>query len=90
YKITGLQEFSAHMIGIYPMAGEGEWGGGWKYPYSVFGKWKYFDLARLTVHLEDALQIAEDNGGRLARLSVNNLCRINLSLVVCWISFATN
>jgi len=79
-KLTGLQEYSVHMIGIYPRAGEGEWGGNVKFSRSLFDKWYYIDLEKLKVALEDALQIAEDNGGEQARLSVNNLCTVDLSL----------
>jgi len=79
YKITGLQEYSAHMIGIYPLAGEGEWGGGGRFPRSIFRKWDYINLAKL-VRVEDVLRIAEENGGELARFSVKNRCRIHIGL----------
>jgi hypothetical protein len=79
YKITGLQEYSTHMIGIYTLAGEGEWGGDDKFPRSIFSRWKYIDLAKL-VKIEDALGIAEESGGELARSSVKNRCRIHMVL----------
>ena len=80
YKVTGLQQYSAHMIGIYPLSGEGEWGGGEKFPRSLFSRWNYIDLEKLKVTSEGALQIAEDNGGMLARLAANNQCSIQFSL----------
>ena len=78
-KVIGLQEYSFHMIGIYPRAGEGEWGGG-EFPRSLFDQWYYIDLQKLTIALEDAIQIAEINGGEHARLSVHNRCTVNVSL----------
>lgn len=78
-KPIGLQEYNFHRIGIYPRAGEGEWGGS-EFPRSLFDKWYSIDLEKLTVALEDALQIAEKNGGEQARLSVKNRCTVNLSL----------
>jgi len=79
YRPTGLQEYSAHMIGIYPLAGEGEWGGSDKFPRSIFKKWEYINQSRL-IKVEDALRIAENSGGELARSSVRNRCRISMGL----------
>jgi hypothetical protein len=78
-KPIGLQEYSFHMIGVYPRAGEGEWGGG-NFPRSLFDRWYYIDLQKLAITLEDAIQLAEVNGGEQARLSVNNRCTVDVSL----------
>ncbi|MBV6451025.1 MAG: hypothetical protein MHPDNHAH_01753 [Anaerolineales bacterium] len=79
YKPTGLQEYSAHMIGIYPLAGEGEWGGDDRFPRSIFRKWEYINLDKL-IKVREALQIAEASGGELARSTVKNQCRISMGL----------
>ncbi|MBM3123442.1 MAG: hypothetical protein FJZ87_00045 [Chloroflexi bacterium] len=80
YKLTSLQKYSVHQIGIYPRVGEGEWGEGNGYDRSLFLKWANIDLEKLLLTTEDVLQLAEDNGGSKARISVGNQCRINLSL----------
>lgn len=79
YRIDGLQEYSAHIIGIYPLAGEGEWGGEDGFPRSIFRKWEYINLEKL-ITSEEALAIAEENGGELARLSIKNRCRVHMTL----------
>ena len=78
-KPIRLQEYSFHMIGVYPRAGEVEWGGS-EFPRSLFDRWHYIDLEKLTIALEDALQLAEVNGGAEKRLSVNNHCTVAVSL----------
>ncbi len=56
------------------------WGGGAVYPHPPLG-WKKIDLSRLKVTAEDAIRIAEENGGREARLKVQNECNIVLLLM---------
>lgn len=56
-----------------------EWRGGANYPRPLFG-WKRIDLDNLRINAEDALRIAEENGGKNTRLRFNNNCRIKLTL----------
>jgi hypothetical protein len=63
YKATGLQKYSARLIGIYLQTGE-------------FGGWKNLDLQKMKITVEKALEIAEETGGKQARITVNNECRI--------------
>jgi hypothetical protein len=56
------------------------WGGGTEYPYSLFG-WKNIDLNKIKITAEDALKIAEENGGKKTRLSVQNKCDIHVLLL---------
>ena len=56
------------------------WGGGAKYRHPLLG-WKSIDLNRLKVTAEDAIRIAEENGGREARLRAQNRCNIHLLLM---------
>ncbi len=78
-KPIGLQEYRFHMIGIYPRAGEGEWGGS-DFPRSLFERQYFIDKEKLAIELEDALQIAENNGGAQTRLNVNDRCSVSVSL----------
>lgn len=56
------------------------WGEGAKFAHPLFG-WKSIDLSQLKVSAEDAIRIAEQNGGRKTRLSVQNQCNIHLLLM---------
>jgi len=76
YKATGLQKYSARLIGIYLQTGEADWGAGANYPRSLFGGWKNLDLQKMKITVEKALEIAEETGGKQARITVNNECRI--------------
>jgi hypothetical protein len=80
YKTIPILQYTARMIVIYPLNGEVAWGGGANYPRSIFEKWKGINLQMLKITADDALQIAEDNGGREAHLSINNGCRVHISL----------
>jgi hypothetical protein len=80
FKSTGLQKYSARMIAIYPLYGEGEMGTSGYFPRSVFSSWDYIDLNKLKINAEEALLLAEKNGGKQFRLANNNMCRISFSL----------
>ncbi|MCI0551957.1 MAG: hypothetical protein L0287_13475 [Anaerolineae bacterium] len=56
------------------------WGGDAVYPRLPWG-YKKIDLSRLKVTAEDAIGIAEENGGREARLRIQNQCNIVLLLM---------
>lgn len=55
------------------------WGGNTEYGPPLLG-WKSIDLSRLKVTAENAIQIADENGGSQARLRVQNNCYITLYL----------
>lgn len=71
------------------------WGDGAKFAHPIFGR-KSIDLSRLKVTAEDALKIAEEQGGREARLRAQNQCDIYLSLAPeglrkgWWVSYNTS
>jgi hypothetical protein len=46
--------------------------------YPVNENWQVIDLTKILMPAEEALKIAEVNGGSAIRLSVNNDCRINI------------
>ena len=73
-KVYTVRDFS-----IYPRYLDVEWRGGKNYSRPLFG-WKRIDLDNLKIKAEDALRIAEENGGKDIRLKFNNNCRIKLFL----------
>lgn len=80
FKITyfqdnGSQHYAAREIDIFPLYGGAAIGGGTSFPKPLFG-WKNINLEKLKITAEDALSIAEDNGGREFRLSHENKCEI--------------
>jgi hypothetical protein len=56
------------------------WGGGAEFAHPLLG-WKSIDLSGLKISAEDAIRIAEENGGRETRSNVQNQCNIYLLLM---------
>jgi hypothetical protein len=77
--INGRMRYATRDFLIFPSYLGVEWRGGAYYPRSLLG-WKRIDLNKLKVHAEDALKIAEENGGKEVRLNSNNKCSISLLL----------
>lgn len=73
----GLFSYTTRVIDIYPSGGEVSWGGGANFPRSLSG-WTSLNLESLTVTADNALQIAEENGGKEFRLKVENACTIDV------------
>jgi hypothetical protein len=69
--------YETREIWISPQQGQIEWGAGNYYPKPLFG-WRKIDLNKV-ISADDALQIAENNGGKSARQKVSNICDIFLS-----------
>ena len=55
------------------------WGGDSNFPHPLLG-WKGIDLSRVKISADDALKIADENGGREARLEVNDKCYASVHL----------
>lgn len=66
--------YTARYIKIYPSANIVSWGGNTN--FLGFDKWDSFDPRKFTITADDALQLAEENGGKEARSKVKNGCRI--------------
>jgi hypothetical protein len=75
FKDVGSMQYTAHEIDIFPLYGGASTGGGTDFPKPLFG-WKSINLDNFQITADDALQIAEENGGKAARLSVANECSI--------------
>ena len=76
---SGKKGYAVRDFFIDPKYTYVEWRGGANYPRPLFG-WKGIDLDNLRITAEDALRIAEENGGKNTRLRFNNNCRIKLTL----------
>ncbi len=74
YTENGTSYYDVYAVVVYPLFKQVVWGRS-TFPKPLLG-WKSIDLDRLKVTADDALQIAEDEGGREDRLKENNLCRI--------------
>ena len=81
FKSISTQEgekYTVREVLIRPLYGDVGWGGGTSYPRPLFG-WKRISLEQIEISADDALKIAEENGGTEARLAVNNECTIFLT-----------
>ncbi len=73
-------EYTVRQVDIMPQYSEIDWGGdSWNYPHPILG-WTEVSRGRLRFQADDALRIAEENGGKSARLKVDNKCSIHLVL----------
>jgi hypothetical protein len=72
-------KYTTREIDVYPWVGFVEWGAESSYPHPILG-WSGIDLKRVKLPADDVLRVAEENGGKLARLAVGNKCDIHLNL----------
>lgn len=75
----GTLGYTTRELLISPQFGNVTWGDGANFPYPLLG-WKSIKLDKIKITAEEALRIAEENGGRKARLAVNNECTIQVRL----------
>lgn len=79
FRDNGKIRYTTQDFFIFPQHGQATWGGGSNFPHPLFG-WQNIRLGRIQITAEDALTIAEENGGRESRLLVNNKCSIHVAL----------
>lgn len=79
FRDNGKIRYTTQNFFISPQYGELRWAAGSNFPHPLFG-WENIRLGRIQITAEDALTIAEENGGRETRLLVENKCRIHLGL----------
>jgi len=65
---------------VTPQYGDVEWGSGPNYPHPLLG-WKSVNINKVKITAEEALAVAEQNGGKDARLLVKNECNITAKLL---------
>jgi hypothetical protein len=77
--VNGKRVYTTRLIEIDPYYGLISWGSGATYPRPILRRWEGIDLVESKVAADDALRIAEENGGKEARLQVENQCGIMIS-----------
>ncbi len=63
-----------------PWQGIVRWGGEERFFSPLFREWSRIDLMEFKIAANDALQIVEENGGKLARSRVDNQCHIYVGM----------
>ena len=76
---NGKTLYTARDIFITPQYDDITVGSDTNFPHPFFG-WKHIDTGIIQVNAENALQLAENSGGREVRLSVQNKCRIYVGM----------
>lgn len=79
FRDNGKIRYTTQDFFISPQNGQVTLAGGSNFPHPLFG-WKNIRLGRIQITAEDALTIAEENGGRESRLLVDNKCSIHVAL----------
>lgn len=74
------KDYEVRAFQIDPQYGYVISSGGANFPQPLFDKWESVNLNKPQIPAEDAFKIAEENGGRTARLSLRNQCTINVRL----------
>ncbi len=74
------KDYTVRAFQIVPQYGYVVSSGGATFPQPLFDRWENVNLNKLRILAEDALKIAEENGGQAARLSVQNQCTIHMRL----------
>jgi hypothetical protein len=79
YNVNWRRGYTTRHIEIDPYFGIVRWGSDESYPQPIlFYKWNDIDLLASTITAEEAIKIANINGGEIARLKEENNCYINL------------
>ena len=79
FRDNGKIRFTTQDFFISLPAEQATWAGGANFAHPLFG-WENIRLGRIQITAEDALTIAEENGGRESRLLVDNNCSIHVAL----------
>jgi hypothetical protein len=80
-EINGQQQYTARGIGVYPLFRQVAWGGETTFPHYWLLDWNAYDLEKLKIRADDALEMAEKKGGKESRLKVNNTCSLSVNLL---------
>lgn len=78
FKTVG-NSYATRFMDIHPYFGLVRWGDGASYPKPLLYKWKGVELAKSKITAEDALRIAEINGGREKRLKTTDGCYVSVN-----------
>jgi hypothetical protein len=75
--VSNELHYEAREIFIDPLINTVRWGDGEVYPRSLFG-WSKIELDKFKITAEEALRIADENGGKQKRLDKGNKCNISV------------
>jgi hypothetical protein len=82
YKYLGVMDwkrvYTTRLIEVSPWNGIVRWGGEAKFTQPLLSGWGNVDLTKFAITADESLRIAEGNGGKEARLKVENECMINI------------
>ena len=82
FKMNGQSRYTTREVIITPRYADVSWGTrgeGADFPRPASG-WKSIDPSNLKVTADNALRIAEENGGSSFRLATGNKCRVSMIL----------
>ena len=79
FRENGKIRYTTQNIFISPEYEQVTWARGGNFPHALIG-WDYVRLRQIQITAEDALAIAEENGGSETRQLVDNNCRIHARL----------
>ena len=81
YEVNWQRGYTTRYIEIDPYSGIVRWGDKESYPQPIlFNKWNDFDLSASRITADDAVRIADENGGKEMRLREENKCYITMSV----------
>jgi hypothetical protein len=78
-EVNGRRMYTTRLIEIHPIYAWVRWGSGATYPQPFLRRWNSVDLSEAKITADNALRIAEDNGGKEVRLQAENKCAILIS-----------
>jgi len=77
-EVNGEKAYTTRLIEINSESGWVRWGSGATYSRPILHRWSGIDLAGAKITADEALHIAEENGGKEARLQSANRCFIHV------------
>ena len=80
YKPIGKNSYTTRLIEIEPYFGYVRWGSDATYQQPIIHKWKGVNWDQVKFQVDDALKIADDNGGDEVRRKERNECSIYIYL----------
>ena len=84
YKALGVKNwerrYTVRLVDIFPWQGLIRWGGDSDFSVPLLSAWDNIDLLKFKITPLDAMQIADKNGGKEARLHVGDVCTISVSM----------
>jgi hypothetical protein len=84
YKSLGIKnwewKYEVRDIDVFPWQGLIRWGGGTVFSAPLLSAWHDLNWLKFNIAPVNAMQIADQNGGKEERIQVQNICIINVSM----------